>query len=433
MMNFNIIKSISNHIDFLKKIGFTLFIMIVYRIGSFIPVIGINMYQLREYMAGSSVAGGFLNFIDLFSGGGLSQGTIFALGIGPAITASIFMQFAGFSIPYIQMLNKEGEYGRSIINRYVRYIAFGLSIVYSFGYSFYLESLSEGIIFNPGWGFRFMFVASLVAGCMFVMWLGDQIKVIGIGNGSSMIIFAGIVAKFHQYFFKTIEVVKNGTLSFYLALFILIIFLVLMMLTIFLEKGDRKVNIHYARRIVENKVFGGQNSYIPFKINTVGVMPVIFANSFLNMPIFLIKALSKYAIFAYLSSWLDVSGAIYNILLFGLIMFFTYVYTALLFDPNDLADNLKKSGGFLPGIRPGNQTSDFFSYLLVRIGFVGAIYLASLAVVPNIIFYFIPNIPFKLQGTSLLIVIGVALDFITQVRAHMLEHRYDSFVPANKY
>ncbi len=432
MINVQAIKNLIKNTDLFSKLFFTLFIMIVYRIGSFIPIVGINMYSLKEYMGGANVAGGLLNFIDLFSAGGLSRGTLFALGVGPAITASIFMQVAGFSIPYIQMLSKEGEYGRSIINRYIRYIALGLSIVYSFGYAVFLESY-PGIVFNPGWAFRFTSVMSLVAGCMFVMWLGDQIKVLGVGNGSSMIIFAGIISRFPSYFTRTIEAVKVGSLSLGLALFVLFVFCLLIALSVFLEKGDRKITVHYARKVVENKVFGGQTSYIPFKINTVGVMPVIFASSFLNMPLFIMKALSKYSFFAYLLTWYDYRGPIYNTLLFGMIMLFTYVYTALLFDPNDLADSLKKSGGFLPGIRPGQKTADFFSYVLVRLGFIGAIYLASLAIIPNVILAIFPAVPIDVGGTSLLIVVGVALDFIVQVRSYLLEHKYDKFLPSGRY
>ena len=431
MLNINAIKGVLKHSDLLPKLGFTLLVMIVYRIGSFIPVIGINFYALKEYMSGGSVTGGILNFIDLFSAGGLSNGTLFALGVGPAITASIFMQIAGFSIPSIQALSKEGEYGRSIINRYVRYISFGLSIIYSFGYAILLES-NPGIVFDPGWSFRLIFVLSLVAGCMFVMWLGDQIKMLGVGNGSSMIIFAGIVARFPSHLMRTIEAVKAGSLTLFIAILILFIFCLLIAGTIFLEKGDRKISVHYARRIVENKVFGGQISYIPFKINTVGVMPVIFASGFLNIPMFVFKVLSKYSLFSGLSDLLSYKGPIYNILQFGLIMFFTYVYTALIFDPNDLADSLKKSGGFLPGIRPGEQTANYFNYLLVRIGFVGALYLATLALIPNIIPVFIPAMPFELGGTSLLIVVGVALDFIIQTKSYLLEYKYDSFLPSKK-
>jgi preprotein translocase subunit SecY len=256
--------------------------------------------------------------------------------------------------------------------------------------------------------------------------------VLGIGNGSSMIIFAGIVSRFPSYYSRTISSINSGTLSIYSGLFILLIFCLLAACIVFLEKGDRRVPVHYARRMVGNRMFGGQVSYIPFKINTVGVMPVIFANSFLNLPLFVMRVLSKYTIFSVLSSYFNYKGPIYNILIFGLIIFFTYVYTALVFNPIDLSDNLKKSGGFIAGIRPGRQTADFLDYIITRVGFIGALYLALLAVFPNIIPVFIPKIPFDLGGTSLLIVVGVALDFITQVRSFLLENRYDSFLPGKR-
>jgi len=417
--------------DFIYKLFFTFFVLVVYRLGSFIPVVGINVSLLKEYMGNASIAGGLFGFIDLFSAGNLSQCTLFALGIGPAITASIIMQFAGFSIPMIEMLNKEGAYGRAIINRYTRFLTLGLSVMYSVGYSFYLESI-PGVVFSPGFGFKMVFVISLVAGSMFVMWLGDQIKVIGIGNGSSMIIFAGIVSRFPSYFLKTIESVRIGSLSPFASILILLIFCGLAAGIVFLEKGDRKIPVSYARRIVGNKMVAGQSSYIPFKINTVGVMPVIFANSLLNIPLFVIRVFSKYAFFVWLAEVFSFKGPVYNCLLFGLIIFFTYAYVALIFNPDELAESLKKNTGFIPGIRPGQKTSEYFDSILSRIGFIGALYLASLAVFPNIIPVFIPAIPFGLGGTSLLIVVGVALDFITQIKSYIMTHRYDSFFSFNK-
>lgn len=413
--------------ELLKKAAFTLFVLIVYRIGVCIPVSGINIYLLKEYMKDSNVAGGFFSYIDLFSAGSLSQCTLFALGISPSITASIVMQLAGFTVPSIEALSKEGEYGRAIIGRYTRYLSLVLSVVYSLGYAFYLESI-PGIVFNSGIGFKLMFVLNLVAGSMFVMWLGDQIKLLGMGNGSSMILFAGIVARFPSYFKRTVEAVSVGTMSSFVAIIILFIFVFITACIVFLEKGDRQISINYARRVIGNKMFGGQSSYIPFKINTVGVMPVIFANSLLNMPLFGLKLLSKFAFFAWLVDVMNPKGAVYNILLFSLIMFFTYVYMSLQLNPDDLADSMKKNNGFIPGIRPGKQTASYFDYVLIRIGFLGALYLGILAIIPNIIPFFIPSIPFELGGTSLLIVVGVALEFIVQIKSYLLEHKYDDLL-----
>jgi preprotein translocase subunit SecY len=343
------------------------------------------------------------------------------------------MQFFGFSIPYLEMLNKEGEYGKAIIGRYTRQLSLVISAVQALGYAFYLESFTaENIVFAPGLKFKFFFTICMVAGSMFVMWLGDQIKVTGIGNGSSMIIFAGIVAKFPDYVRKTIVAIQANVVSIFIGLLILAIFCLLTAAIVFLEKGERKLSVFYAKRIIENKIFGGQNSFIPFKINTVGIIPVIFASSMLSIPKFLFGILSKFSLFSWLSTLLLETSFLYNFLLFAFIIFFTYIYTALAFNPDDLANNLKQSGGFLENIRPGKSTADYFSYILVRIGFVGALYLGLLAILPNLITVFMPSIPFHLPGTSLLIVVGVALDFMTQIRSYILEHKYDSFLPNKK-
>jgi preprotein translocase subunit SecY len=434
MSFFSSVKNIFKTTEFINKLLFTLFILFIYRVGMHIPIPGINLVLLKDYMQNSgSIASSIFNFIDLFSGGSLATCALFALGISPAISASILMQFFGFSIPYLEMLNKEGEYGRAIIGRYTRLLALIISIVQSFGYAFYLESLPiDRLVFSPGLSFKIFFAVCMVAGSMFVMWLGDQIKVIGIGNGSSMIIFAGIVAKFPDYVRRTIIAIGNNVLTPKIGLFILLFFLLMTMAIVFLEKGERKISVFYAKRIVENRIFGGQSSFIPFKINTVGVIPVIFATSMLSIPKFIFGILSRFSIFSWMSVLLLERGFLYNILLFALIIFFTYIYTALAFNPDDLANNLKQSGGFLQALRPGKQTAEFFSYILVRIGFIGALYLALLAVLPNIIHALVPTIPFMLTGTSLLIVVGVALDFITQIKSYLLTHKYDSFLPNRK-
>jgi preprotein translocase subunit SecY len=434
MSFFSSIKNAVKSNDFLYKLGLTLFILFVYRIGMHIPIPGINLVLLKEYMQNSgSLASSIFSFIDIFSGGSLSTCALFALGISPSISASIIMQFLGFSVPYLEMLNKEGEYGKAIIGRYTRKLSLVISVFQALGYAFYLESFAaSNIVFVPGWTFKLFFTICMVAGSMFVMWLGDQIKLVGIGNGSSMIIFAGIVAKFPDYFRKTIVAINAGILSLKLGILVLLIFFILIAAIVFLEKGERKISVFYAKRIIENKIFGGQNSFIPFKINTVGVIPVIFATSMLSIPKFIFGILSKISIFSWLSTLLLETSFLYNFCLFAFIIFFTYIYTALAFNPDDLANNLKQSGGFLQNIRPGNSTANYFSYILVRIGFVGALYLGLLAVLPNLITIFIPNLPFHLSGTSMLIVVGVALDFIMQMRSYIIEHKYDSFLPNKK-
>lgn len=417
--------------ELMRKLFFTVGVVIVYRIGCYIPVIGINIALLSEYMQRADTAGGLLGYLDIFSGGALSQCTLFALGVGPYITASIAMQLLSMSLPTLEALMKEGEHGRRIINQYTRYLTFGLSIVYSFLYARYLEN--AGLVLDPGIMFKFVFMISLTVGAMFVMWLGEQISLLGLGNGSSMIIFASTVARFPDYVIKTIHAVQTGNLAGVIALFILLVFVVIAAWIIFLEQGIRKIPVQYARRIIGSRVYGGQSSYIPFKINTAGVMPVIFASSMLNIPMFIARMLSqKFVFFRFLATSLTPTGYLYNIFQFGLIVFFTYFYTALFFNPTELSDQMKKNGGFVPGIRPGKQTANYLDYILIRLGLVGAVYLGVLSVLPNILMAFIPAMPFYLTGTSLLIVVGVALELSSQIESYLIEHRYEGFLTSGK-
>lgn len=416
--------------ELMKKLLFTFAVLIVYRIGVFIPVIGINVPLLAEHMGRQEALGGLLRYLDLFSGGALQQCTLFALGIGPYITASIMMQILSMSVPTLEALAKEGEYGRKVINQYTRYLSFFLSIGYALGYATYLEHAQ--LVLNPGLGFKIIFVMSLVVGSMFVMWLSEQISLMGIGNGSSMILFASIVARFPDYVIRTINAVQIGNMSSILAMAILLFFIIITACIVFLEKGDRKIPVQYARRVVGQRVYGGQTSYIPFKINTAGVMPVIFASSVLNIPVFITTMFaSRWAFLKVVQDALQMGGFLYNVLEFGLIVFFTFFYTALVFNPVELADNMKKSGGFIPGIRPGKQTSDYFDYILTRIGLVGAIYLGILALLPNIV-HAVVAMPFFLQGTSLLITVGVALELSSQIEAYLIEHNYGSFLTTGR-
>jgi preprotein translocase subunit SecY len=411
--------------EFARKLWFTLAVLVVYRIGSYIPVIGINTKMLADYMGQQKALGGLLKYLDLFSGGALQNCTLFALGIMPYITASLMMQLLSVTIPQLEQLSKEGEYGRKVINQYTRYLALALSIGYSLGYAAVLER--GGLVLTPGFAFKALFVLSLVAGALFVMWLGDQLSLRGIGNGSSMIVFAGIVSHLPSDVIKTIYFVREGNMSPVIALGIALLFLVLISVVVFLEKGERKVPVHYARRIIGNRIYGGQSSYIPFKINSVGVMPVIFASSVLQVPTFVLTTLAaRFHSLDFIAKAAGVGGAFYNISQFGLIVFFTFFYASIFFNPVELADNLKKGGGFIPGYRPGKQTADYFDYLLFRIGLVGAIYLASLALVPNVL-YALVTMPFYFGGTSLLIMVGVALEIASQAESYLVENKYRGF------
>lgn len=414
-----------------RKLFITLGIMVVYRIGSFIPVVGINVVKLTEFMGQAHSVGGLLSYLDMMSGGNLAKCTLFALGIGPYITASIMMQLLTFSVPYFEQLTKEGDYGYKIINQYTRYLTFGLSVIYSSGYAAALERM--GLVLNPGLAFKFVFILSLTLGSMFVMWLGEQISLMGIGNGSSMLIFAGIVCRFPNDAIKTIYAVQTGSVHIFMALFLVLFYVAIAACIIYLEKGERKIPVQYARRVIGQRVYGGQSTYIPFKINTAGVMPVIFASSVLNVPMFIAGILStRYAFFRGFQAALMPTAFISNVLQFGLIVFFTYFYTEMVFNPDKLSDQMKKNGGFIPGIRPGKNTADFFFYILTRLGLVGAIYLGFLSIAPNIMFALVPTAPFYISGTSLLIVVGVILEFAAQVESYLIEHRYEGFLSAGR-
>lgn len=415
-----------------KKLLFTLGVLIIYRVGLFIPVIGVNVPMLAEYMQKAGAAGGLLSYLDTFSGGALAQCTLFALGVGPYVTASIMMQMLTMAVPYLEQLAKEGDYGRKQINQYTRYLAVILSIGYSTGMATYLEHAN--LVLTPGLAFKFLFVLSLTAGSMFTMWLGEQISLFGIGSGSSLIIFANIVARLPHDVIKTIYWVQIGNMHVIVALLILEIFIALTACIVFLEKGDRKIPVQYARRIIGQRVYGGQSTYIPFKINTAGIMPVIFAGSvlsvFIQIPLFIISYLSP-ELFRVATQSLQQTSFVYNVLQFGLIVFFTYFYTALVFNPVELANDLKKNGGFIPGIRPGKQTADYFDYILTRIGLVGALYLGILALLPNILGAIIA-MPFTLGGTSLLIMVGVALETSAQIESYLIEHKYEGFLSTGR-
>lgn len=430
MVIFKNLKNIFSIPELRKKVLFTLGVLIVYRLGTYIPVIGVDVNKLRDFMHGASKLSGVLAYLDVFSGGALAQCTLFSLGIMPYITASIMMQLLGFTVPYFEQLLKEGEFGRRIINQYTRYFSLGLSIVYSSMYATGLEM--SGLVLEPDWTFRIVFILSLTVGCMAVMWLGEQISLFGIGNGSSMIIFAGIVSRFPDYVLKTIHAVQTNQLDALIALLIWVGFIAITACIIFLERGDRKIPVQYARKVIGNRIYGGQNSYIPFKINSASVMPVIFATNLLSMPLGLVALLAKkYKFFSLVAEKFSQTGLIYNTLQFILVIFFYFAYTAMVFSPAELADNIKKSGGFVPGVRPGKKTAEFFDHILTRLGLVGAVYLGILTVLPNIAAALV-TMPFYLSGTALLIVVGVGLDTSAQIESYLIEHNYDGFLSSGR-
>jgi len=439
---FRTVRNLFSIAELRRKVLFTLGVLIVYRIGCHIPVVGVDTAGLASLMEGATNLSRLLGYFDVFSGGALSQCTVFALGIGPYITASIMMQVLGFSVPHLEQLMKEGEYGRKVINQYTRYLALALSIFYSSMYVIPLEL--KGLVLFPGWAFRIVFVLSLTVGCMVVMWLGEQISLFGMSSGSSMIIFASIVARFPGYVVKTIQYARDGILytgglpglNWVMAAGIWLFLFVITLCIIFLEKGERKIPVQYARRIIGNRVYGGQSSFIPFKIQNAGVMPVIFASTFMIVPGSIAGMLAyKWAFLGEVAKSLTMqTGFFYNFFQFFLIVFFYFLYTSMVFDPKELAENLKKGGGFVPGIRPGKQTADFLDLVLTRLGLVGSMYLAGLAALPNLMVFAIGtgSMPFFLGGTSLLIVVGVGLETASQLEAYLVEHNYEGFLVSGK-
>lgn len=416
-----------------KKLFFTLGVLVVYRLGNHIPVIGINIDELHRLMEQKSLIGGLFSYLDMFSGGSLGRGMLFALGISPYITSSIMMQMLTLSIPTLEALAKEGEYGRKIISQYTRYLTLGVALTQSFGIAMLVERYH--LVIDPGWSFRLMFMLSLTVGSLFVMWLGEQISLFGIGNGSSMIIFAGIASRLPDDLIKIIEGSRQGIIDPVIGFILLALILGMAACIVFLERGERKIPVQYTRRVIGQRVFSGQSSYIPFKINTAGVMPVIFSGAVLNVPIFLISLLAaRFAAFKVVADSFTPHGLIYNVIDLFLIIFFSFFYTAIVFNPEELAENIKKGGGFIPGLRPGKQTAEFFNFLLVRIGLLGALYLAFLAIFPNLVHMglSLPFIVSTLGGTSLLIMVGVALDTASQIEAYLIEHRYEGFLSSGR-
>jgi preprotein translocase subunit SecY len=423
-------KNIFSIAELRSKMLFTLGVLIVERLGTYIPVIGVNVRALGEYMTQATSQGGLLAYLDIFSGGALSRATLFSLGIGPYITASIMIQILSMTIPFLEEKMKEGEAGRKEINQYTRYLTIGLSMLYSFGFATFLTY--QGLVLNPGWGFHLFFMLSLTTGSVVVMWLAEQISLYGLGNGSSTIIFSNIVSNFPGYVIMTVEYIRAGEWSVWTALFVLALYIAIAACIVFLERGERKIPVQYARRIVGQRVYGGQSTYIPFKINTASVMPIIFASAVLQTPTMLLRFLAgRWESLNFLLEWFSPFGVLNNTLEFCLIIFFSFFYTTLIFNPDDLAENLKKSGGFIPSIRPGKKTAEYFNYILTRIGLIGALYIAFLALIPNIMYVKL-HMPFLLRGTSLLIAVGVAMELSAIVESYLIEHRYEGFLTSGR-
>lgn len=406
-----------------RRVIFTLLMLLVYRVGVHIPTPGINTVALKDFL--SRFQQTLFGMIDMFTGGAMENFSIFSLGIMPYISASIILQLLTVVIPHLERLSKEGEAGRKKITQYTRYGTVVLSLIQGMGISIGLAK-TENLVYIPGPAFVILSMITLTAGTAFIMWLGEQITERGIGNGISLIIFAGIVARMPSALGSTIQLVKTGDMGFLVLLLLLAIMIGVIGIIVFVERGQRRIPVQYAKRVVGRRIYGGQSTHLPLKVNTAGVIPPIFASSLMIFPATIGQFLDVPAV-TYVTSWLRPGTAVYELLYVGLIVFFCYFYTAVTFNPVDVADNMKKYGGYIPGIRPGKKTSQYIDKVLTRITFGGAMYVSVVCVLPSILMGRF-NAPFYFGGTSLLIVVGVALDTLTQIESHMIQRHYEGFI-----
>jgi preprotein translocase subunit SecY len=437
-----------------KRVLFTFGLLAVYRVGSHVPTPGINKDALTELTRQS--ASNLFGLYDMFSGQNLSQMTIFALGVMPYISASIILQLLTVVWPYLERLSKEGELGRRRITQYTRYGTILISFVQALGIAFFLENLTQvqgglPIVQSPGWGFRLMTVLTLCTGTMFIMWLGEQITERGIGNGMSLLIYAGIVVNFPGAVLTTLDQMQTGAIGPLRIVFLLIMMFLVVGAIVYMERAHRRITVQYAKRVVGRRQYGGASTHIPLKVNTGGVMPVIFASSILAFPQTIQPMLPAGSFVDKIVTQLSIGYPLYNLLYIGLIIFFAYFYTAIIFNPDDVAENMRKYGGFVPGIRPGKRTAEHIDGILARVTLAGAIYLALIALLPNFLLTgfkvepipfigprldaILPrqvtegmNVTFYFGGTSLLILVGVAMDTVQQVESQLIMRHYDGFM-----
>lgn len=411
-----------------RRILFTAALLAVYRIGVHVPTPGIDGGALKSFF--DSMQDTIFGVVNMFTGGALAQLSVFALGIMPYISASIILQLMTVVIPHLEQLKKEGEAGRKKITQYTRYGTVVLSIIQGFMIAVGLESTTSdtgaAVVLDPGWDFRLMTVITLTAGTAFIMWLGEQITERGIGNGISLIIFAGIVARLPSAITNTIRLLRQDEMSIFAVLVLLVLMIAVVAFIIFMEQGQRRIPVQYAKRVVGRRMYGGQSTHLPLKINSSGVIPPIFASSILMFP----ATIAQFAQVGWLKTISDAmrpGGIYYNLLFVGFIIFFCYFYTAVTFNPVDVADNMKKNGGYIPGIRPGKRTADYIDRVLTRITLGGAVYVSAVCVLPTILIGQF-NVPFYFGGTALLIIVGVAIDTIAQMESHMLSRHYEGFL-----
>ena len=412
-----------------KRLGWTFLLLCCYRIGVHVPIPGVDAAALAAYF--KSLSGTLFDMFDMFSGGGLSNVSVFALGVMPYISASIIMQLLQVVSPDIKrMAKEEGQAGRRKITQYTRYLTVLITLVQGLFISIGLESMTSPdgtpIVLNAGWHFRMVTMATFTAGSMLVMWLGEQITERGIGNGISLIIFCGIVVGIPRGIMQSLDLIKSGSMSIFLAVVIVLLMAAVLTAIVFVERAQRRIPISYAKRQIGRKMFGGQNTHLPLRVNTAGVIPPIFASSLLLFP----ATVGQFSTNEYVRMVTDFfapHGILYNVLYVVLIFFFCYFYTAIIIDPKDMAENLKKNGGFVPGIRPGERTQEYIDTVLSRLTPSGAVYISAISLLPMLMIAKF-NVPFYFGGTSLLILVGVAMDFMNQVESHMISTQYQGLM-----
>jgi preprotein translocase subunit SecY len=410
-----------------KRIWFTLGALVIFRLGTYIPLPGINADYFEQTFLGQKQ--GVLDLFNMFSGGAVQRMAIFALNIMPYISASIIIQLLSSVVPSLETLKKEGEAGRKVLNQYTRYLCVILAVFQAYGISVGLQG-REGVVVEPGMFFTLSTVVTLTGGTMFLVWLGEQITSRGVGNGSSLIIFAGIVARLPEAVVQTFELGRQGAISTGVVLGVVVMAMAVITFIVFMERAQRRVPITYPKRQVGNKMYEGQSSFLPLKLNTSGVIPPIFASSLLLLPTTaanFAQGSSGSGILATISTLLGRGSPLYYLLYVGLIVFFAFFYTATVFNPTDTADNLKKHGGFVPGVRPGERTAQYIDYILTRITVVGALYLAIICLLPEMLISY-AALPFYFGGTSLLIVVNVTMDTVAQIHGHLQAHQYEGLI-----
>lgn len=411
-----------------RKIFVTLALLFVYRVGIHVPTPGINGAALASFFA--SAEGTLFSMFNMFSGGALERLSIFALGIMPYISASIILELMSVVVPHLEQLKKEGDAGRKKKTQYTRYGTVVLSIIQGFGISVGLETMTSPagvpIVPDPGWGFRLVTIITLTAGTAFIMWLGEQITERGIGNGISLIIFAGIVANMPSAMGNTVRLMSTGEMGIFMIIILIVLMVAVVAAIIYMEQAQRRIPVHYAKRVVGRKMYGGQTSHLPLKINTAGVIPPIFASSIIMFPTTLAQFIDL-PIMKTISAMFSPGTIWYYLLYVGFIIFFCFFYTAVQFNPEDVAENMKKNGGYIPGIRPGKRTSEYIDKVLTRITLGGALYVAAVCVLPTFLMSKF-NVPFYFGGTALLIVVGVSIDTISQIESHLISGNYEGFL-----